>query len=136
MKENMLYFDWYVDDRVYSLEYAGIEDDLAVLETDNYILYLTIVGDTLIKKDNLKYKNYDDFPLDLKELISKNGIQEEYGSYKVIESCCFNYCISKKIGDEEEFLCCFNTFNQIGSQDEEKSKMNQIINSYIDTINQ
>ena len=76
MKENMLYFDWYVDDRVYSLEYAGIEDDLAVLETDNYILYLTIVGDTLIKKDNLKYKNYDDFPLDLKELISKNGIQE------------------------------------------------------------
>lgn len=44
MKENMLYFDWYVDDRVYSLEYAGIEDDLAVLETDNYILYLTIVG--------------------------------------------------------------------------------------------
>ncbi len=131
MKENILYFDWYVDDRIYSLQYAGIEDDLAVLETENYIIYLTIIGDTLIKKGSFKYKSHDDFPSELKELISKNGIKEEYGSYKVLEKCYFNYCISKKIGDEEEFLCCFNTFNQIGTEKEEKTKMSQLINDFI-----
>ncbi len=133
MKEGMLYFDWYLDDRKYSLEYAGIEDDLAVMETENYIIYLTVVGDAVIKKDNLKYKDYEDFPFDLRDLISKNGIKDVYGSYKVIETCYFNYCLSKKVADEEEFLCCFSTFTEIGSKEEEKERMEKLIDSYVKT---
>lgn len=128
MTEQILYFDWYADDRIYSIEYAGTDDDLAVLETDNYIVYLTMIGDTIIKDKENKYKIYEEFPDELKEMISEKGIQDVYGKYTLVDNSYYNYCISKKIDNEEEFLCCLNTFNKLDSMEEEKEKMyNELI---------
>ncbi len=132
MSEQILYFDWYADeDKIYSIEYAGIDDDLAVLETDNYIVYLTMIGDTIFKDKEKKYKIYEEFPNELKEMISEKGIQDVYGSYTLVDKSYYYYCISKKIDDEEEFLCCFNTFNKLDSMDVEKEKMYNILINYL-----
>lgn len=136
MSEQILYFDWYADDnKFYSIEYAGVDDDLAVLETDNYIVYLTMIGDTIIRNKDNKFKIYEEFPSDLKKMISQCGIQERYGNYTLLDNSFYNYCISKKVDDEEEFLCCLNTFSKLDSMELEKDKMYKVLLQYLNESN-
>ena len=101
--EEIIYFDWYADEsRKHAVEYSGIQDDLAVLETENYIVYLTVIGDTNIRFEDTYLDDYKDFPDHLKVHIAKYGPDKIDSEFQIKELCRFNYCISKKIGDDEE----------------------------------
>lgn len=131
--ENILYKDSFLDeDKCHALEYSGVEEDLLVVETDQYIVFLTVVDNTLVTDGTMKYKKYEEFPEELKEAIRKNGKQDTYGKYKVLENCAFSYCINKKLpNDEEEFICCSDSFDQLVSTDEEIEKMMTFLQSQI-----
>ena len=131
--EEIIYFDWYAEgSRKHAIEYSGIQDDLAVLETENYIVYLTVIGDTDIIVNGEHLNDYNEFPDSLKKDISEKGIENLAFDYQVKEVCRFNYCVSKKIGeDEEEFILCSKSFDILGDEQTEKHNMLQMLNDYL-----
>ncbi len=131
--EELIYFDWYADEsKKYAAEYSGIQDDLSVLETENYIVYLTVIGDTNIRFKDLHLNDYIDFPDSFKSHISKNGMENIDTEYQIKELCRFNYCISKKIGeDEEEFILCSKSFDVLSNEQTEKENMVKFLNDYL-----
>lgn len=89
--ENIIYFEWNIDQNSSDSNETLNADELAILETENYIVYLD-----------------------------------------VIEPDYFKYCLSKKIGeDEEEFMLCGEGFDSLADKETTKKQMFDFLNKSI-----
>lgn len=89
--ENIIYFEWNIEQNPTDSNEALKEEELAILETENYIVYL-------------------------------NVIEPDY----------FKYCLSKKIGeDEEEFMLCSDGFDSLADKETTKKQMFNFLNKSI-----
>ncbi|MBP2027609.1 hypothetical protein J2Z35_001406 [Acetoanaerobium pronyense] len=89
--ENIIYFEWNIDQNSSDSNETINAEELAMLETENYIVYL-------------------DF------------IEPDY----------FKYCLSKKIGkDEEEFMLCGEGFDSLSDKETTKKQMLDFLNKSI-----